>query len=128
MAGARRIRNRIIADYQEIAESAMACLDEGFESAISVMLLPVRMCRYYHTSNHVELLNKVLKRRSRVIGVFPNKASLLWLMGSVLIERHKTLSIGRAILSQGTLATLLPSVFPAKLVIIAVKQQKLLAA
>ena len=128
MEEARRIRDRIIADYQEIAESAMVCLDEGFESAMTVMLLPVGMRRYYRTSNHIERLNKELKRRSRAIGIFPNEASLLRLMGSVLIERHESLSMGRAIYSQGTLATLMQSEVPAKLVIIAVEQQKLLAA
>ena len=81
------------------------------------------MCPY-----NIERLNKELKRRPRAIGIFPNEASLLRLMGSVLIERHEALSRSRAIFSHGTLATLMQSEVPAKLVIIAVEQQKLLAA
>ncbi len=37
---AREKRNQIISDYQDIAESAMTCFDEGFESAMAVMTLP----------------------------------------------------------------------------------------
>ena len=50
------------------------------------MLLPPSMRRYIRTSNHLERVNKELKRRSNVIGVFPTEASLLRLMGSVLLE------------------------------------------
>jgi Transposase and inactivated derivatives len=76
------VRNRIIDDYRDIAEAAMACLDEGFESSMTVMLLPAWLRRYYRTSNQIERLNRELKRRSKVIGVFPNEDSVLRLMGS----------------------------------------------
>jgi len=62
MAEARIVRDRIIEDYRDIAEAAVACLDEGFESAMTVMLLPVGLRRYYRTTNHLERLNKELKR------------------------------------------------------------------
>ena len=63
MAEARQIRDRILDDYRDVAETAMTCLDEGFESAMTVMLLHVGLRRYYRTSNHIERLNKELKRR-----------------------------------------------------------------
>ena len=71
LAEARKIRDRIINDYRDVAESAVVCLDEGFESAMTVMLLPAWLRRFYRTSNQIERLNKELKRRSKVIGVFP---------------------------------------------------------
>ena len=89
---ARRVRDAIIAEYHEVAENAMQCLDEGFESAMTVLALPESMRRYFRTSNHLERLNKELKRRSNVIGVFPNEASLLRLMGSVLLEQNENFS------------------------------------
>ena len=52
------------------------------------MMFPVGYRRYYHSSNHIERLNRELKCRSDVIGVFPNEASLIRLMGSVLIEQN----------------------------------------
>ena len=128
MKTAREIRDRIIEDYREIAESAMECLDEGFESAMTVMLLPAGLRRFFRTSNHIERLNRELKRRSKVIGIFPNEESLLRLMGSVLIEQHEAMSLGRAIYSPDTLAALMGSEVPKRLIVIANEQQQLRAA
>ena len=128
MEEARRIRDRITEDYREVAESAVSCLDDGFESSMTVMHLPVGLRRYYRTSNHMERLNKELKRRSKVIGIFPNESSLLRLMGSVLIEQHEALSLGRAVFSRETLENLMRSDVPAKLIVIACEQQQIRAA
>ena len=128
IAEARKIRDRIIEEYRDVAESAVSCLDEGFESAMTVMLLPAGLRRYYRTSNHIERLNKELKRRSKVIGIFPNDDSLLRLMGSVLIELHEAMQAGRAIFSKDSLAALMKSDVPAKLIVIAGEQQQLRAA
>ena len=64
----------------------MSCLDEGFEDAMTVMVLPQNLRKKLRTSNHIERLNKELKRRSKVIDVFPNQESLIRLMGAVLLE------------------------------------------
>ena len=128
IAEARKVRDRIIEDYRDVAESAVVCLDEGFESAMTVMLLPAWLRRFYRTSNQIERLNKELKRRSKVIGVFPNEDSVLRLMGSVLMERHDAMLGGRAVFSKDSLSALLKSDIPAKLIVIAEEQRKLRAA
>ena len=128
IAEARKVRDRIIEDNRDVAESAVACLDEGFESSITVMLLPAWLRRFYRTSNQIERLNKELKRRSKVIGVFPNEDSVLRLMGSVLMERHDAMLGGRAVFSKDSLSALLKSDIPAKLIVIAEEQRKLRAA
>ena len=128
IAEARKICDRIMDDYRDVAESAVACLDEGSESSMTVMLLPAWLRRFYRTSNQIERLNKELKRRSKVIGVFPNEDSVMRLMGSVLIERHDAMLAGRAVFSKESLASLLKSDVPAKLIVIAEEQRQLLAA
>ena len=128
IAEARKVRDRIIEDYRDVAESAVACLDEGFESSMTVMLLPAWLRRFYRTSNQIERLNKELKRRSKVIGVFPNEDSVLRLMGSVLMERHDAMLGGRAVFSKDSLSALLKSDIPAKLIVIAEEQRQLRAA
>ena len=128
IAEARKVRDRIIEDYRDVAESAVACLDEGFESSMTVMLLPAWLRRFYRTSNQIERLNKELKRRSKVIGVFPNEDSVLRLMGSVLMERHDAMLAGRAIFSKDSLSALLKSDIPAKLIVIAEEQRQIRAA
>ena len=128
MAEARKVRDRIMEDYRDVAESAVTCLDEGFESAMTVMLLPAWLRRFYRTSNQIERLNKELKRRSKVIGVFPNEDSVLRLMGSVLMERHDAIQAGRAVFSKESLVSLMNSDVPAKLIVIAEEQRHLRAA
>lgn len=124
---AREKRDAIIEEYQDIAESAMVCLDEGFEDSMTVMALPKPIRRYFRTSNHLERLNEEMKRRSRVIGVFPNSASLLRLIGSVLIERNEVIQLQNNLFSEKTYAALVRSDVPHKLELIA-KQQLLQAA
>ena len=59
---------------------------------MTVMVLPKEIRQYFRTSNPIERLNAELKRRSKVIGIFPNVTSLERLMGSVLLERNDTQS------------------------------------
>jgi putative transposase len=125
---ARKRRDAIIADYKDVAESAMMCLDEGFESAMTVMTLPKYLRKYFRTSNHIERLNKELKRRSSVIGIFPNESSLLRLMGSVLLERNDVLNARKAIFSPATYAVLINSSTVTDLRQLAMEQQKLRVA
>ena len=124
----RKKRDSIIADYKDVAESAMMCLDEGFESAMTVMTLPQYLRKYFRTSNHIERLNKELKRRSSVIGIFPNESSLLRLMGSVLLERNDVLNARKAIFSPETYAALINSSTVTDLRKLAAEQQILRAA
>lgn len=83
---ARMRKEEIIKDYLEVAPKSIGCLDSGFEDAMTVMILPAQIRKYLRTSNLVERLNRELKRRSQVIGIFPNIDSLIRIMGSVLIE------------------------------------------
>lgn len=125
---ARKKRDEILEPYRDVAEAAMTCLDEGFESAMTAMILTSGMRRFYRTSNHVERLNKELKHRSKVIEIFPNVDFLLRLMGSVLIERHEAVQNGRAIFSKEHYEALLKSEAPLRLVELAEEQHHLLAA
>ena len=127
VSDARKIRDRIINDYADIAPSAMECLDNGFESIMTVMVLPENIRRFHRTSNHIERLNRELKRRSKVIGVFPNTESIIRLMGSVLIELHEAFITQRNNGYPRNTSAALESCTP-KLQEIAVEQQKLLAA
>lgn len=123
---ARKVRDRMLEEYSDVAPSAMECLESGFDDAMTVMALPRHLRKYYRTSNHLERLNKELKRRSDVIGIFPNESSLLRLMGSVLIEKNEGLQEMKAVFSAETLAVLLKSETPQQLMNIADGQAKLL--
>ena len=85
---ARARRDEIAADYAGPAPGAVERLDAGFEDAMTVMELPRAMRRCTRTSNCIERLNREVKRRSKVIGIFPNAGSALRLMGAFLIEEN----------------------------------------
>lgn len=75
----------------------MKTLDKGFERSMTVMILPQGLRKYSRTSNHIERLNRELKRRSNVIGIFPDEDSLVRLIGSVLLELDENHTQRRAI-------------------------------
>ena len=125
---ARNKKDQIIQEYQDVAETAMSCLDEGFESAMTATILPRGMQRFFRTSNAVERLNKELKRRSQVIGIFPNEESLIRLMGSVLIEQNSLSQSGKVIFKKESYEALLTSDVQEKLLVIAKEQATMLAA
>ena len=80
------------------------------------------------TTNHLERLNRELKRRSKVIGIFPNVDSIIRLMGSLLIEHSNVQQSRTAMFSKETYKNLIQSDIPENLVRIAEEQKALLAA
>lgn len=83
---ARECRDMIINNYKDIAESAMECLEKGFEDSMTVMTLPLKLRKSLRTNNRLERMNREIKRRSNAICIFPNGESVIRLMGAVLIE------------------------------------------
>ena len=97
---ARRIKDRIIAEYGDVAEKAMDILESGFEDSMTVMCLPEYIRIVLRSTNLVERLNRELKRRSDVIMIFPNSASVLRLMGTVTLEYNEAQSTMQRIFSE----------------------------
>ena len=124
---ARMLRDRLIEEYAEVAGKAMECLDEGFEDAMMVMVLPEGFRKYLRTSNHLERLNKELKRRSNVIGVFPNEGSLNRIIGTVLMELNDVYSLEQTMRVSSKQKEQLKECVT-KLTVLAKEQQRLLAA
>jgi putative transposase len=68
-------------------------LREGLEDCLAVLDFPEHHRRRLQSTNMLENLMKRLKKRSRVVGVFPNRASCDRLLGAQLIEVHEAWSI-----------------------------------
>ncbi|MBR0126692.1 MAG: IS256 family transposase [Firmicutes bacterium] len=124
---ARAIRDDIIRDYEPVVAKAIRVLDEGFEDAMTVMQLPGFMRMNLRSSNWIERLNREFKRRSDVIQIFPNAASILRLMGAVAIEYNDQLSMKKRFFAEKTFNQIKIKLIP-KLKEIASTQQALLDA
>jgi transposase-like protein len=77
------------------ADRALAILEEGLEDALAVLSLPEKYRVRLRTTNGMERLNEEIRRRERVIRIFPNEASALRLIGALLAEQHEVWSTGK---------------------------------
>ena len=64
----------------------MHVLESGFDDATAVLNLPEKYRRRLRTTNGVERLNEEVRRRERVICIFPNRESVIRLVGALLME------------------------------------------
>jgi putative transposase len=92
---ARKVRDRIIEKYESKAPKASALLDEAFDDITAVLALPLRYRKRLRTTNGAERLNQEIRRRERVIRIFPNEASAIRLMGALLMEQDEKWQTGR---------------------------------
>ena len=71
------------------APKAIDCLERGLEDSLAVMALPNKYWKRLKSTNMQERLIQEIRRRERVIRIFPNKDSALRLMGALLAEIHE---------------------------------------
>jgi putative transposase len=65
-----------------------AFIDEGETDVLSYLDFPEQHRSKLHSTNPLERLNKEVKRRADVVGIFPNEASIVRLIGAVLLEQN----------------------------------------
>jgi len=92
---ARTLLAKVVADYEALAPAAVAVLERGFDDATAVLALPATYRKRLRTTNGVERLNEEIRRRERVIRIFPNRESALRLLGALLMEQDEGWSTGK---------------------------------
>lgn len=89
MEEARRRLKEFVDAFEKKAPKAVECLEEGFEDAMAVMSLPEKYRKRLRTTNMQERLNEEIRRRERVIRIFPNDESAWRLIGALLAEYNE---------------------------------------
>jgi putative transposase len=84
-----------IQKYAKAAPRLSAWLEENLADGFSIFDFPIEHRRSIRTTNSLERVNREIRRRTRVVGIFPNEASCLRLISALLMEISEEWQTGK---------------------------------
>jgi transposase-like protein len=84
-----------IQKYAQSAPQLSAWMEENLAEGFTVFDFPLEHRRTIRTTNSLERINKEIRRRTKVVGVFPNETSCLRLISALLMEISEEWQIGK---------------------------------
>lgn len=92
---ARYLQQQFSVSYADKLPRVVAIIENGFDDVTAVLNLPDKYRRRLRTTNSMERLNEEVRRRERVIRIFPNRESVVRLIGALLMELDEKWASGR---------------------------------
>jgi putative transposase len=99
----RRVADSFRARFPRLAQ----LMDAAEADVLAYLPFPPEHWRQLWSTNPLERLHKEVKRRTDVVGIFPNTAAVVRLVGCVLAEQHEEWQVGRRYFTAGSMAKLL---------------------
>jgi putative transposase len=100
---ALRLASELADRWRESHPKVAEHLEEHVEECLSCLVFPESHRRRIRTTNGQERLNQEIKRRSRVVRIFPNRQACLRLVTALCIEQSEEWETGRRYLDMGEL-------------------------
>ena len=98
---------RHVADaLRERYEKLAVMMDGSREEVLAYMAFPKEHWPQISSTNPLERVNKEIKRRADVIGIFPNTAAVIRLVGALMLEQNDEWSVSRRYMTLETIGTL----------------------
>lgn len=94
-AEAKKRAEEFIKKYIDRYPRAIKCLEEGLDDSLSFYSFPSIEAKKISSTNMLERLNREIRRRTRVVGIFPNEESYTRLVTMYLIEYSEDWSVTR---------------------------------
>lgn len=106
LASARAQIGKAIETLETRYPKVAKLLEEAGEDTLAHMAFPAEHRRQIHSTNPLERLNKEIKRRTDVVGIFPNREAAIRLVGAILIEQNDEWAVGKRYFSQESMSKL----------------------